>query len=63
MEKIHDNNLKFNQGAIVSSYCKSAMEVSVIQFGDPKCYAKILDTIVIESETLEGFRMLWPFKN
>ena len=63
MEKIHDHNLKFNQGAIVSSYGKNAMELSVIQFGDPKCYAKILDTIVMDCETLEGFRMLWPFKN
>ena len=63
MEKIHDHNLRFNQGAIVSSYGKNAMELSVIQFGDPKCYSKILDTIEIDSELLEGFRMLWPFKN
>jgi len=45
MEKIHDHNLRLNQGAIVSSYGKNAMEVSVIQFGDPKCFCKILDTI------------------
>jgi len=25
MEKIHDHNLRFNQGAIVSSYGKNAM--------------------------------------
>jgi hypothetical protein len=63
MEKIHDHNLRFNQGAIVSSYGKNAMELSVIQFGDPKCFSKILDTIEIDPDTLEGFRMLWPFKN
>jgi hypothetical protein len=45
MEKIHDHNLRLNQGAIVSSYGRYAMEVSVIQFGDPKCFCKILDTI------------------
>jgi hypothetical protein len=63
MEKIHDHNLRFNQGAIVSSYGKNAMELSVIQFGDPKCFSKILDTIEIDTDMLDGFRMLWPFKN
>lgn len=63
MEKIHDHSLKLNQGAIVSSYGSNIMELSVIQFGDPKCNSRILDTIQINPQLSEGFRLLWPFKN
>jgi hypothetical protein len=47
MEKIHDNHLKLNSNAIVSSIGTNSMELSVIQFGDPKCNSKILDTVEI----------------
>lgn len=63
MEKIHDHSLKLNGGAIVSSYGDNSMELSVIQFGDPKCTSKILDTIELNPDISEGFRLLWPFKN
>jgi hypothetical protein len=63
MEKIHNHNLRLNQGAVVTSYGENTMELSVIQFGDPKCSSKILDTIEIQPELSEGFRILWPFKN
>jgi hypothetical protein len=63
MEKIHDHNLKLNQGGIVTSYGDNSMELSVILFGDPKCNSKILDTIELNPEESEGFRLLWPFKN
>lgn len=45
MENLHGCNLKINPGAIISSYNTSAMELSVVQFGDPKCISKMLDTI------------------
>lgn len=45
MSKIHDHTLRLNSGAIISSYDSRKMEVSVIQFGDPKCVSKILDMI------------------
>jgi len=63
MEKIHDHNLKLNSGALVSSYGNKTMELSVIQFGDPKCNSKILDTIELDPNLNEGLRMIWPFKN
>ena len=47
MEKIHNHNLRLNHGAVVTSYGENSMELSVIQFGDPKCSSKILDTIEI----------------
>ena len=63
MEKIHDHTLRLNQGGIVSSYGKDSMELSVVQFGDPKCVSRILDTIELLPEEAESFRLLWPFKN
>ena len=50
MEKIHEHNLRLNSGAIISSYGNNSMELSVIQFGDPKCVSKILDTIELTQE-------------
>ena len=63
LEKIHDHTLKLHQNAIVSSYGKDSMELSVIQFGDPKCISRILDTIEITNEEADSFKLLWPFKN
>ena len=45
MENLNDCNLKINPGAVISSHNNNVMELSVIQFGDPKCVSKILDTI------------------
>ena len=45
MENLNDCNLRINPGAVVSSHNQNVMELSIIQFGDPKCYSKILDTI------------------
>jgi hypothetical protein len=63
MENIHGCNLKINPGAIISSYNNTAMELSIIQFGDPKCVSKMLDTIDLDSSIAPGFRLMWPFKN
>ena len=45
MENLNDCNLKINPGGIISSHNQNVMELSIVQFGDPKCYSKILDTI------------------
>jgi hypothetical protein len=45
MEKIHGNTLKLNQKGIVTSHSGSYMEINVIQFADPKCASRILDSI------------------
>ena len=63
MENLRGCNLKINPGAIFSSYNTSAMELSVIQFGDPKCVSKMLDTIDLDPAVAPGFRLAWPFKN
>lgn len=63
MENLHGCNLKINPGAIISSYNATTMELSVIQFGDPKCVSKMLDTVDLDPEVSPGFRLVWPFKN
>ena len=63
MENLNDCNLRINPGAVISSHNEQVMELSVIQFGDPKCVSKILDTINLNST--EGFTLktVWPFMN
>ena len=39
------------------------MELSIIQFGDPKCYSKILDTIDLKDTEGLSLKMVWPFMN
>jgi len=63
MLKISDNILRLNSGAIVTSFGQKSMEISVIQFGDPKCIGKILDTVELVPEYSQGFKIIWPFKN
>lgn len=65
MEKINSCNLKINPGAVISSFDQNDMELSVIQFGDPKCFSKILDTIDLKPISADGLtlRLVWPFMN
>ena len=65
MENLNGCNLRINPGAVISSYNNTDMELSVIQFGDPKCFSKILDTIDLKSNFSEGLtlRLVWPFMN
>ena len=65
MENLNGCNLKINPGAVISSYNEAVMELSCIQFGDPKCFSKILNTIDLKLTLEEGLtlRLVWPFMN
>ena len=63
MENLNDCNLKINPGAVISSHNNNVMELSVIQFGDPKCVSRILDTINLKDTEGLSFNMVWPFMN
>jgi hypothetical protein len=63
MENLNDCNLRINPGAVISSYNEMVMELSVIQFGDPKCYSKILDTIDLNVPEGLLLKLVWPFMN
>lgn len=65
MENLNGCNLKINPGAVISSYSQTDMELSVIQFGDPKCFSKILDIIDLKPVTAQGLTLslVWPFMN
>ena len=63
MENINGCNLKINPGGVISSHNEALMELSIIQFGDPKCYSKILDTIDLDASLGLSLRLVWPFMN
>lgn len=65
MENLNGCNLKINPGAVISSYNEAVMELSVIQFGDPKCFSKILDIIDLKPTSAQGLTLslVWPFMN
>ena len=63
MENLNDCNLRINPGAIVSSHNQDVMELSIIQFGDPKCYSRILDTINLKTTEGMQLKIVWPFMN
>lgn len=63
MENLNNCSLRINHGAVISSHNPDVMELSVIQFGDPKCYSKILDTISLKKTDGLTLRLVWPFLN
>lgn len=63
MENLNDCNLRINPGAVISSHNQDVMELSIIQFGDPKCYSKILDTINLRLAEGMALKIVWPFMN
>jgi len=63
MENLNDCNLRINPGAVISSHNNNVMELSIIQFGDPKCFSKFLDTIDLKPIEEMTLKIVWPFTN
>lgn len=65
MENLNGCNLHINPGAVISSHNHNHMELSVVSFGDPKCFSRILDSIDLAPAFTDGLalRLVWPFLN
>jgi len=62
IEKVGGNSLRFHAKGIVTSQNGFSMELNIIQFADPKCQSRMLDSIQIRPDLVDGFLLTWPFK-